>query len=318
MWETGSIVYLWSSVLIFFVIFIFYKYFQDDSSIKNIFIKVFFPVLTFIAGMSSENTSGGAILLITAMLARKIYNKKRIPLIYIVSYIFMIMGYALLLVAPGNEQRTIATLGKNYYDQSLLYRVFTGAVKVTLAVQNELLVLISILIFLLLIKFFFFFDKEDFVKEMSLSIVGFLTLYALSFSPMGQGGRCLTGASLFFIVAISDILGSIYEYEVEDKQMSKFKNFFSATAIVFLISFTTLMGIIGSSDIYNNFKAVSARNNIVQKAKKSNKKHIKLSALPIPRTKYNSMYALEDIGKNEKKFPNFEYDRYYHVKVSLK
>ena len=108
LWLTGACNYLWMSVvqLIFLVPFVlryWHKNFWSDSSIDK---KILMSFLGLIAGWSNE--SGGAMIIMLTFLAIiYFWRQKQFEQWMTIGFVSLIIGYALMMFAPGNVNRYI-------------------------------------------------------------------------------------------------------------------------------------------------------------------------------------------------------------------
>ncbi|MBR4382657.1 MAG: hypothetical protein IKP64_03775 [Selenomonadaceae bacterium] len=108
LWLTGSCNYLWMSVLqLAFLIPFAKKFWQEnfwsDSSTGKIFLMTLFGI---VAGWSNE--SGGAMIIFLTFLALiYFWRKKQFERWMLAGFVGLFVGYALLMLAPGNFQRYI-------------------------------------------------------------------------------------------------------------------------------------------------------------------------------------------------------------------
>lgn len=105
-WLTGSCNYLWMSVFQFaFLIPFVLKYRSQNFLEQSPKLKIFLmAALGLIAGWSNE--AGGAMIIFLAFLFQVYFWKqKKFESWMAVGFIFLLAGYALLMLAPGNFQR---------------------------------------------------------------------------------------------------------------------------------------------------------------------------------------------------------------------
>jgi len=105
LWITGSCVYLWTTVFILLFLIPFRKK-QDDINYKlNIPLSILFLFLGIFAGCSSENGAAAVLLLLISYFTVKIINKNKIALFEILGMLGFLIGFFLLVLAPGNDAR---------------------------------------------------------------------------------------------------------------------------------------------------------------------------------------------------------------------
>lgn len=108
LWMTGSCNYLWMTVvqllfLLPFVLKFWQKNFWADSSPAKIFLMA---IIGLLAGWSNE--SGGAFVIFLAFLAMVYFKRQGLfERWMLVGFVTLFIGYALLMLAPGNFQRYV-------------------------------------------------------------------------------------------------------------------------------------------------------------------------------------------------------------------
>lgn len=106
LWETGSFNYLWMSVFQFAFLLPFAakfwrkKFFDDFSKVKIIFAAIF----GLFAGWSNES-GGASIILVTFFALIYFLRQKKFERWSAVGFLFLLVGFALQIFAPGNFAR---------------------------------------------------------------------------------------------------------------------------------------------------------------------------------------------------------------------
>lgn len=105
-WMCGSVCYLWPSIFVFLTILIFRLYAVREG--KMLQTPVWIPVLLILglfAGNAMENMSAGMLVILTGYL---LYNRRfqiRISAPLLALYVGSIIGFLMLILAPGNYVR---------------------------------------------------------------------------------------------------------------------------------------------------------------------------------------------------------------------
>ncbi len=109
-WLTGSCNYLWMSVLQLLFLVLFVKKFWNKSLVPSSkFIVPSMALLGLLAGWSNE--SGGAITIMLTFFAMiYFWRQKKFERWMLAGFIGLFIGYALLMLAPGNFQRYVVDL----------------------------------------------------------------------------------------------------------------------------------------------------------------------------------------------------------------
>ncbi|MCR5770131.1 MAG: DUF6056 family protein [Butyrivibrio sp.] len=184
-----------------------------------------------VAGWCSENTSGGAILLLLIYFVIIFYNKKynvgqtdntlsvamygnKIMPWMITGFIGMIIGFAFMILAPGNYVRASFTEEEHSGIVGMLARIQ----KTTLLIRDNFLILIGVFIVLLIILRII---GKTWKELHNMLLYGFLflaTAYSLIMTAEPQG-RAFFGAGIYLTIAICQGFSDI---KLEDsKELTK-------------------------------------------------------------------------------------------------
>jgi hypothetical protein len=105
LWLSGSCVYLWTSTIILFFLVPFRKK-NDNSLYKLSFpLSVLLFLLGILAGWSIENSGASVLFLLIAYFVMKIIHKQKIVLFEVLGGLGFLIGFCLLIAAPGNYVR---------------------------------------------------------------------------------------------------------------------------------------------------------------------------------------------------------------------
>lgn len=120
-WMCGSANYLWTTIPILGMIYMFRKYScSNGMTVQNPFWGIFTFVLGMTAGCGMENSSAGMIVILTFYLVYfHFYLKIRIRLPIICGYAGSMIGFCFLILAPGNQERL-----QSSESLSLLFKFF--------------------------------------------------------------------------------------------------------------------------------------------------------------------------------------------------
>lgn len=104
LWETGSCNYLWTTTIILAFLYVYRKELDGSSQRKPWFAVCFF-LFGIIAGWTNENTGGACILLVLIFLV--LYRLKKISIKpwMIAGLVGSVIGFVLMIKAPGNAIR---------------------------------------------------------------------------------------------------------------------------------------------------------------------------------------------------------------------
>lgn len=198
LWITGSANYLWGTT--FVLLFLLpYRMYNGDS--KSQLITLFYCIAIFlwgiIAGWTNENTAGAMVLI--ALLFFYYYRKQgwSIPLWAISGIVGGLIGFLVMILAPGNFERageasslSLYVFGYRLFNYTLTFFYYGGVAvllaAVMLALYNQ-----------------FYREKHERASVLSLSIIYYIAaiaaVYAMLLSPTFPR-RALFGVVTFLII----------------------------------------------------------------------------------------------------------------------
>lgn len=204
-WETGACNYLFTAAIMFVYITLFKKACKEDKAGGPGFIAGMF-FLGLLAGWCNENSSGGVIFIVLAFMFLKWCEGKNFKTIkpWMVSGLMgNLIGFAILLLSPGNRSRAAAAEEAH----TGLLAFAARALRVTLILKENYLVLILVFVIIAIAMIYRSGSKESFISvagTMLLFGLAFLvTSYALVAVPDSQL-RTYYCASLFLMTGIAN------------------------------------------------------------------------------------------------------------------
>ena len=297
LWLIGSCNYLWTTVLILWFLWIYRKN-NTSASIYKI-IGIF--LLGIIAGWTNENTSAGLLVIIIGyLIIQKIVNKKsKFSKVQISGLIGALIGFALMILAPGNYIRN-AEFQDNTF---IIIKWLKRAINITLTAENYLMPIIILLVILISIKIY---NKKKIENDIYIFIVGGLaSIYSMILSPTFPE-RSWTGVIVFLLIAT---LISLYDL---DKINKIYK--------VIVIDLCVILSIIyigqyisATLDINHLRGTWSNRIETIEKEKEEGNKKITLEPYYTSNSK-NPIYGLSDITEDAKVWTNTSIAQYYGLK----
>jgi len=119
-WICGAANYLWTSVIVLSLLFMYHRYAVSGGTLytKKSACILTFP-LGFFAGLAMENMSAGMLVILTLQLVSFYRHHKKIQPAMITAYFGSLLGFAVLILAPGNRVRSEAEI-----ELSLLFKFF--------------------------------------------------------------------------------------------------------------------------------------------------------------------------------------------------
>ncbi|WP_165040267.1 DUF6056 family protein [Dysgonomonas sp. ZJ709] len=257
LWITGSANYLWGTtlILLFLLPFRLYSGHKQDR-ISMIIYSVAFFIFAFIAGWTNENTAGAMLLMAILFLIYYRSRKWNIPVWAIVGLIGALIGYIIMIFAPGNAVRAgeAGQLGMFIICYRLLMHTLT------LFTDYGILIL-SYLVILVLSGRFSREESKDSLQLSLIFLVGALAaIYAMIFSPSFPP-RAWFGILTFFIIAIGILF---YNFDYKNKFLRQIRvSMLTVGLIAFAFSFY-----LAAKDVSRFYSVYKERQLLVEKAKR--------------------------------------------------
>lgn len=298
LWLTGSANYLWTTTIILFLINIFIS---DLKIEKNIYFSCFIFIAGLVAGWTNENTAFGLIVILSLLTLKEKIEKKKASSWRITGIIGSIIGFAIMILAPGNYARNAG-----YVENiSFIEKIINRFINCTTGIFKYLLPLIIALIIMLII----YKQKK---KKININSIIFLigtifTVYPMVLSPTFPE-RAWFSIIIFFL--ISDlILFNDLDFNENAKKYLKF--IVPIILLIFIVDYSFLV------------KDVSNLNNVWKERRKYIEKHKNDSEILLspyePKNRKNPLYGQLDISKNPHDWPNGTIENYFKVKsIGLK
>ena len=245
LWETGSCNYLWGMTNILGAVTLFKFAVNRMDKVKH---TALWGILLFLAGViggwCNENTSGGGILLLLLWIGSMLYQKKKLkPWLY-AGPIGMVTGFCIMFSSPGNWSRS--ALAEDNYGGLVKY--IARAYKITLAVKENLFVLLLILLVLVVIAK----AQKKTWKELESVLVYFVvamaTCYALVVVPTPVA-RAYFGAAVFLMLACVQCFVLISEQETIIRAL---KQSFVYGMLLYMV-FAYVDGVVNTARIYRDY-----------------------------------------------------------------
>ena len=279
--------------------------------------------LGVVAGWCSENTSGGAILLLLIYFAFVFYNQKhnevqtdntlsvamygnKIMPWMITGFIGMIIGFAFMIFAPGNYIRASYTEEEHTGIIGMIARIQ----KTTLLIKENFLALICIFIILLIVLRIM---GKTYKELHNMLLYGFLflaTAYSLIMTAEPQG-RAFFGAGIYLTIAICQGFSDI---KLEDsKELNK--AFYAAGSCLVALMFVHMFFeyVDSGTDLGRIYREETERDAyLTQKAAEGATEVTAPMLRPDFDNKYTFAYKL-DITEDPGYWTNSEVETYYGI-----
>ena len=287
LWRPGSGNYLWPMMI--------------DLLFINAFLAgrrgpAFFGlliILGFITGTTNENTVGGIVIVCAYyLLAKKVDKIKIWPVIS------LLIGYAVLLLSPGDALKAQES-NPSFLKLSLFGKIENNLVPINNFIIDNLLY--EILIFVILLSFSLFVkqNKENVIESLVWFVAGILVWYVLTLSP-GTPNEPQTyyGGFVLIMVANVKLFTVAYNSDTTTKQI--------CTTILIAMTFFTFVNVSnGFIDAWKTDKAIEQRNAEIIRKKNKGVKQIAVEPLSYyGRSKYAMFFWQFDLSTNPKIWQN--------------
>lgn len=197
-WLIGSCNYLWTTVIILSFLLMYRENYKKKDTIL---LTVGMFLLGILAGWTNENTAFGLIVVaVLSMIAYK--GKGKLPKYKISGLIGSIIGFIMMIVAPGNFIRSEAFAEETSFIVKIIKRICNA----TIDIMDLIPVLVITAIVLLSI---YIYKKKKIDKRVWIYLIAaFLTIYAMVLSPTFPE-RAWFGVVVFMMIAIMTMLYNI-------------------------------------------------------------------------------------------------------------
>lgn len=296
LWITGAANYLWGTWLILLFLFPFRLYKgQTSNTPTQIISSLAMFTLGILAGWTNENTAAAMLVIAILFIVYFRSHKWKIPAWAIAGITGAIIGFAIMILAPGNYLRGGDSVSLGLY--TFVYRLFTW----TLAffIYSGPLLLISLIMLVIYNRFPNEKKKNNLKLIFIYGLAAIAAVYAMLLSPSFPR-RALFGVVTFLIIATG-----ICFYNLD------FKNSFLKQARLILVSISligfTFTFYLSVKDINNYRKTVQFREAEIEKAKSEG-----LTSCEFDR------YAGGTYIHGEDPYSEVLMSRYYGIKIKLR
>ena len=206
--QTDSVNYLWGSTLILLYLLPYFKLPECSGEKSNSIFSLLQTIIMFFCGVLCGWTiEAGAVMLLTSIFTILVYQikkKKRIKAWEISGFIGTLVGFCIMILAPGNYKRA-DVVKQMTPDRSLLGEVFFRIARETYYMLINMWPLFAILVVLVIYGRK---RKIEFSIEKILFFIGvaFVGVYAMTASP-AYAVRVLVTPIAFVMIA----LGKMYD-----------------------------------------------------------------------------------------------------------
>lgn len=297
LWIIGSCNYLWTTL----IILTFLNFYKNLEIKKDSILKIIFMfILGIIAGWTNENTSFGLLVIILGILiTQKIKNKKEeLPIWTKTGFIGVLIGFIILIIAPGNFIRNEAFADETFIVIKLINRI----AKYTMHLTEYLLPLIIITTILISIILY---HKKKIKPTIFIYLIGaFFTIYSMTLSPTFPP-RAWFGVIVFMIIAIISLL-------FETIELHRIYKYIYINSII-IFSFLFISSYIKAYNDISNLKDTWNYRKELIETEKNNGNYNIIVDLYETNNKHNPSYGLIDLNDAPYDWPNPEVANYFKI-----
>ena len=210
LWLAGACNYLWGVFIILGYIALYRYYLEKDSTIKKPWlVGILLFVTGVLSGWGNENTSGGMILIVLLLTAKYYFENKKIEKVMLAGILGNFVGFAFLLLAPGNAVRGEMAKAAETYTGMAAY--VSRGLKVLKSIDQHLM--IYIVVICLLGAYFYYYKKHKLIEFAEVAIFAFAALATaavliMTSEPMP---RAYFGANIYMMIAALQMVQMIRE-----------------------------------------------------------------------------------------------------------
>ncbi len=298
-WLTGSCNYLWTTTIVLLFIKLFISI-SESQQRYNVFQIVLFGILGVLAGWTNENSGASLVFMLsTYIIFTKIIDKRKIKKIQLSGLIGVVLGFIIMIVAPGNFVRGSGLEENTFF----LIKWIERAVEITQTAGHFLFILITIAIILFTIHLY---KKQKINYKVWIFVIGvIIATYSMIVSPT------FPERSWTIVVVYMTIICGFLLYNLNIEERLK-KNIIidSIVILCFLFINSYLLTLKDSYHFYNTWQD---RIETINEGKKKNIEHYEFSPVYTTR-KQSASYGLGDLYPNKKDSNNMTYARYFGIK----
>ncbi|MCR5398594.1 MAG: DUF6056 family protein [Lachnospiraceae bacterium] len=314
LWVSGACNYLWPGVIIMGFITVYRNGLNvksgdtADSRVTSAIKAVMMCILGLLAGWSNENTSGGAILLVSLMIIDKVRGWKkendevRLPAWCITGIIGAMAGFILMITAPGNFVRSEVNLSEE--GQTGVMALLGRLLKINDYVMDDFGILICIIVILLVYNFVkgSAFDRMKYIGMYLVTAILTVYVLVLTATPMD---RALFGAGVLLIICCVQLISDIPKTE---ELLTAIKY----GSVIILALYLALVYLKCGADLVRINRELGARQQYVEEQKKKGEFDLILPQLREEwDNRYTFIYHCNDIDDDPESYGNKIYKVYY-------
>ena len=295
LWLIGSCNYTWTTFFILLLIFNFVLKGDKKDTILRI---IGMAILGIVAGWTNENTAFGLIVILVGTLIINKINKEKISKWKISGLIGSIIGFIIMIAAPGNYARSAEFVDNDF----IIIKWIKRFIECTKGIGNYCLIFIIALIILFTIYIYNRKKINAFIYAFVLGAI--LTVYSMVLSPSFPE-RSWFGVIVFFSIATMILI-----YNLED-----IKKFFKPIIIDTILIVSIMYGVsyIRLARDINRLRTIwKYRISEINKIRGNEDSNIEFEPFYTENWK-NPNFGLAEINENKYEWPDKDIAKYYGI-----
>jgi hypothetical protein len=309
LWLDGSCNYLWTTTAVLFFLAPFRKQHDEKGYKMNVPLSVLFFIAGVLAGWSNENTGAAVLFLLIAYFVMKIITKEKISLFEITGAIGFLIGFALLIAAPGNYVRmdSIKEMGGGYYKDALPVMLFKRFINITIIFINNYA--IAVIATAAIFAFDLLYRQKRSLNLFSYlyALAAFASAYSMMLAP-GFAERSFLPVTVFSGITLGTVLSQL---KLQVPAMVKRNYPFALCLLIVVLSPSILKA---SKNIAGIHLKWQNRVEYILSEKTKGNLDVEVKA-PIPADdRHAALYGLTDIADDENDWPNTSIAEYFGLR----
>ncbi|MED4599480.1 DUF6056 family protein [Paenibacillus validus] len=318
-WTTGSIVYLWTTVICLLFMLPYRYLFGEQSTPLDKYPKfsaLLMAFMGFITGGTVENFVPVSFLAIVLFYLYLRTKKKMIPGWFYSGFLGLFVGFPFLVLSPGNSIRAKVEGVENFnrFDISRIYYFFTSVLKDIYLHQFILVIFFLVLVVLLFVMKILRKDKSSFINEKQVLlaalffIMSVLMQVIMIMSPYFPLRTSFIGA-VFHLIAIV----ILYNY-IKQIINNRVVNIILSVGLLIPLTFSLNIVLVQYKTLHQQ---TNERMQIVSQSVENNIKDVilpKYSVVEHPTFDQGSRHVfIRDITEDTKNWTNEVFSKYFNL-----
>lgn len=251
-WLTGSANYLWGTTITLLFLYAYYTYYVNNRQGNTSWLKSIPMFLGgIIIGWCNENTSVCLIIILIVLCWLLKNDGKKIPVWYFAGIIGVVIGFIIMIKAPGNYVRYAEIMEQEEFGDNIFAHVLNVRIPIFFERYYQTLLIPTVC---WLGLFFFFFRTHTNEKTVQFSMllaiaahIGFISMIAAPFFPKRATFSLIT----FIIIAVAILYNNTDFYTTKLKIVNK-TTILGSLCVFFVIYYSWRLSY--TISLHNEFK----------------------------------------------------------------